>query len=167
MTEYLIRHRSNPAAAGWLILFSLDRMITSRRYPSGMGMATPRPPLSQSMKLTAGSSAIWSRTRVLALLAGTILLGCAGLDTAPKIPVPQERYVITYYDRNHDGVVDFELRDIPGASDAAWALSDTTFGGRYTVRLKFGFVFERERVDIPVPKQVKITKGKPPVFTTQ
>ena len=106
-------------------------------------------------------------SRVSILLAGLILSACASSDTAEQIVALQERYVVTYYDRNRDGVVDFELHDIPGAADAAWALSDTKFHGRYDVRLKFGYAFERERVDIPVPKHVKITKGKPPVFTTQ
>ena len=64
-------------------------------------------------------------------------------------------------------VVDFELHDIPGAADAAWALSDTKFRGRYDVRLKFGYAFERERVDMAIPHDVKITHAKPPVFTTQ
>jgi hypothetical protein len=106
-------------------------------------------------------------TRVLVLLAGLILSACASSNTAQEIAALQARYVVTYYDRNHDGVVDFELHDIPGTADAAWALSDTKFRGRYDVRLKFGYAFERERVDIPVPKHVKLTKGKPPVFTTQ
>jgi TonB family protein len=74
---------------------------------------------------------------------------------------------VTYYDRNHDGIVDFELHDLPGAADTAWALSDTKFRGRYDVRLKFGYALKRERVNLPVPKNVKITKGKPPVSATQ
>ena len=104
--------------------------------------------------------------RVSILLFVATLAACASSDT-PDIAALQKRYVVAYYDRNHDGIVDFELHDIPGAADAAWALSDTKFRRRYDVRLKFGYAFERERVDIPVPKNVKITPGKPPVFTTQ
>jgi hypothetical protein len=96
-------------------------------------------------------------------LLAALVASCA----APKSAVEQERYVVTYYDSNHDGVVDFELHDIPGAADAAWALSDTKFAGRYDVRLKFGYAFERESVSIPIPKHAKITPGKPPVFTTR
>ena len=92
--------------------------------------------------------------------------GCAGSDTA-DIAALEKRYIVTYYDRNRDGVVDFELHDIPRMADDAWALSDTKFKGRYDVRLKFGYAFERERVSLPVPTNVKITPGKPPVFTTQ
>src|SRR5438128_2656121 len=94
--------------------------------------------------------------RVLAFSFIALLLGCASRGTA----LEQEHWVTTYYDRNHDGVVDFELHDIPGAADAAWALSDTKFRGHYDVRLKFGYAFERERVNIPVPKDVKITPPK-------
>ncbi|HZE56595.1 MAG TPA: hypothetical protein VE031_01960 [Chthoniobacterales bacterium] len=102
------------------------------------------------------------RLAIIALLA-SVLMSCAG----PTSALERERYVVTYYDRNHDGIVDFELHDIPGAADAAWALSDTKFRGCYEVRLKFGYAFERESVSIPVPKHVKITPGKPPVFATR
>jgi hypothetical protein len=105
--------------------------------------------------------------RLSIVLFVATLTACAGSNTAQQIAELQKREVVTYYDRNHDGVVDFELHDFPGMADAAWALSDTKFRGSYGVRLKFGYAFERERVDIPVPKNVKITQGKPKVFTTQ
>jgi hypothetical protein len=104
--------------------------------------------------------------RLAFLLALTFATGCTSVDQVAAREM-ERRYVTTYYDRNHDGVVDFELHDIPGAADAAWAFSDTKFRGRYDVRLKFGFAFERERVDLPVPRHVMITHGKPPVFITQ
>jgi hypothetical protein len=104
--------------------------------------------------------------RLLHLLA--IAAAAAVLLSACASPEPPERpYVTTYYDRNHDGIVDFEMHDIPGAADAAWALSDADFDGRYDVRLKFGFAFERARVDVPVPQHVQITTDKLPVFTTR
>jgi hypothetical protein len=102
------------------------------------------------------------RFAMIGLLAA-FAVSCA----APESAVQRDRHVVTYYDRNHDGVVDFELHDIPGAADAAWALSDTKFAGRYDVRLKFGYAFERESVSIAVPKAAKITPGKPPVFATR
>ena len=95
-----------------------------------------------------------------------LVAACASDDEATRREI-DKRYAVKYYDRNHDGIVDFELHDIPGTADAAWALSDTKFRGPYDIRLKFGYAFERERVDLPVPKNVKITSGKPPVFTTQ
>lgn len=79
----------------------------------------------------------------------------------------QRREVVTYYDRNHDGVVDFELHDYSGMTDAAWTLTDTKFRGRYDVRLKYRFGLLRERVDIPVPKNVKITRRIPESFAPE
>ena len=104
--------------------------------------------------------------RYAVLLLAVLLAGCASPDQDISRDI-EKRYVTTYYDRNRDSRVDFELHDIPGAADAAWALSDSKFRGRYDVRLKFGYAFERQRVDLPVPKSVKITPGQPPVFTTQ
>jgi hypothetical protein len=48
--------------------------------------------------------------------------------------------------------VGFELPDISGAADAARALSDMKFGGRYDVGLKFGYALEREKVNLPLPR---------------
>ena len=102
------------------------------------------------------------RLAIVVLLAA-LLPSCA----APRSTLERDRYVVTYYDRNHDGIVDFELHCLPGTADSTWALSDTKFRGRYDVRLKFGYTFERESVSLPVPKHVKITSGKPPVFATR
>jgi hypothetical protein len=104
--------------------------------------------------------------RIVSLSLFVVLTACASSDQSALREI-EKQYVTTYYDRNHDGIVDFELHDIPGAADAAWALSDTKFRGRYDVRLTFGYAFQREKVDLPVPKNVKITSGKPPVFTTR
>ena len=101
--------------------------------------------------------------RIAAVSSTALILGCATPSSLPR----QDHEVTTYYDQNHDGVVDFELHEIPGMADAGWALSDTKFDGRYDIRLKFGYVFSRAPVDQAVPKNVTITKGKPPVFTTQ
>ena len=102
------------------------------------------------------------RIAIVSLLAA-LLTSCA----APMSALERDRYVVTYYDRNHDGIVDFELHRLPGTADSTWALSDTKFRGLYDVRLKFGYAFERESVSIPVPKNVKLAPGKPPVFATQ
>jgi hypothetical protein len=103
------------------------------------------------------------RMRAVAVVSATLLIGCA----APSPPLRQDQEITTHYDRNHDGLVDFELHDTPGFADAAWALSDTNFDGRYDVRLKFGYAFVRDRMDKAVPKNVAITPAKPPVFTTE
>jgi hypothetical protein len=100
------------------------------------------------------------------ILLASALGGCASGDSAPLNEL-EKRYVITYYDRNHDGVVDFELHRLPGGADTDWALSDTKFRGRYNLRINWGYALEKKRVDIPVPKNVKITPGRPPVSETQ
>ena len=87
-----------------------------------------------------------------------VLIGCASNDTAPP-----QNWIVTYYDRNGDGVVDYELHSLgSGHADADWALIDTSFKGHYDVRVHWGYVFEKTRVNLPVAKNVKITPGKPP-----
>ena len=122
----------------------------------------------QSARLVAAVAELGSLDlmRIVSLSLFVVLTACASSDQSALREI-EKQYVMTYYDRNHDGIVDFELHDIPGAADAAWALSDTKFRGRYDTRLKFGYAFQREKVDLPVPKDVKITSGNPPVFTTR
>src|SRR4051812_47583069 len=70
---------------------------------------------------------------------------------------------VSYYDRNHDGRVDYELHTLGSShADADWALIDTAFRGRYDLRVHWGITLEKQRVDVPVPKHVKITPRKPP-----
>jgi hypothetical protein len=92
---------------------------------------------------------------VIALLAS-----CASHDTPPT-----EQWTVTYYDRNGDGIVDYELHTLgSGHADADWALIDTKFRGRYDLRVHWGFTLEKKKVNIPVPNNVKVTPGKPPKF---
>jgi hypothetical protein len=44
-----------------------------------------------------------------------------------------------------------------------WALIDTKFHGRYDFRVRWGYVPEKTSVDLPVPKDVAIIPGEPPV----
>ena len=102
--------------------------------------------------------------RRLGLVALIVFLASCVSHEAPA----PEHWVVTYYDRNHDGVVDFELHTLgSGHADADWALSDTKFRGRYDLRIHWGYVLEKKRVDIPVPRNVKITPGQPPVSEAQ
>ena len=49
-----------------------------------------------------------------------------------------------YYDRNGDGVVDYEVHGNRHA-DPDWALIDTKFRGHYDVLIHFGNVITKER----------------------
>ena len=92
-------------------------------------------------------------------LAG-LLASCASHDAPPT-----EHSTVTYYDRNGDGIVDYELHTLgSGQADTDWALIVTKFRGRYHLRIQWGYVLEKKKVDIPVPKNVKITPGKPPKY---
>jgi hypothetical protein len=104
---------------------------------------------------------------IVAVCLASLFWGTAYADQPVPEPDLAYNYVITYYDRNHDGVVDFELHHLPGGADADWALSDTKFRGRYDLRIAWSFTLVREKVDMPVPKDVKITPGGPPVSETQ
>ena len=70
----------------------------------------------------------------VSLVLGAALVACA----AQHSTVEREHWVVTYYDRDHDGRVDFELHQLPGTADSAWALSDTRFRGRYDLRIRYG-----------------------------
>ena len=73
------------------------------------------------------------------------------------------RWKTTYYDRNHDGRVDFEFHHMEGGADTDWAYVDTQFRGRYDLRIHWGYSVTRNRVNIPVPRFVTIAPGQPPV----
>src|SRR4051812_16775697 len=78
---------------------------------------------------------------------------------------PEDHSVVTYYDRNNDGLVDYELHQVPGTMYWTWALIDSKLTGRYDFRLKLAYPFDREGVNLPVPRHVKITPGMPPYIT--
>ena len=102
------------------------------------------------------------RLGLIAVIA--VLASCASQDSGRA----RQRWVTTYYDRDHDGIVDFEVHTLgSGHADADWVLVDTKFRGRYDLRINFGFVPERKRVNIPVPRNVKITPGQPPFLPAQ
>jgi hypothetical protein len=75
---------------------------------------------------------------------------------------PEDHSVITYYDRNKDGVVDYELHQVPGTMHWPWALIDSRFTGRYDRKIKLAYPFDSDSVDLPVPRKVKFTRGMPP-----
>jgi hypothetical protein len=93
-----------------------------------------------------------------------LLYGCVAHSDDNALAELEKRYVVTYYDRNHDGRVDFEFHHLPGGADADWAYCDTKFSGRYDLKIKWSYAIVTEPVDLPIPKHVKITPGKPPVY---
>jgi len=100
--------------------------------------------------------------RLTAFGIAMLVAGCASHDTSPP-----EHWTVTYYDRNHDGIVDYEVHTLGrGMADADWALVDTKFRGRYDLRVHWGYVLEKKKVDIPVAKDVKIMPGRPPKYHT-
>ena len=99
---------------------------------------------------------------LVASYAAVALCHCALPPGRGTVSVPDVQYVTTYYDRNRDGLVDCELHRVPGGSDTDWVLCDTTFRGRYDLQIAWGEAYEEKPVDIPVPRGVKITRGKAP-----
>jgi hypothetical protein len=82
-----------------------------------------------------------------------VAAGCASQDEVQEREM-KKQYVVKYYDRNGDGVVDLEFHDIPGSMDAAWAFVDTKFRGRYDLKIQWS---------VGVTRDVVITPGQPPV----
>jgi hypothetical protein len=99
--------------------------------------------------------------RVLLAVFVAHLAGCVAGETGPNNRV----YVVTYYDRNHDGIVDLELHHLPGGADTDWALIDTRFSGHYDKEILMGIATQIRPVFFtPVPRNVPITSGRPPVW---
>jgi hypothetical protein len=74
----------------------------------------------------------------------------------------EDRDVVTYYDRNRDGIADYELHQVRRTTYLSYALIDSKFTGRYDVRMKLAYPFNSERVNLPVPLHVKVIPGMPP-----
>ncbi len=98
-----------------------------------------------------------SARALIASLLVFVLCSCAAeRSTGPDVAV-----VTTYYDRNGDDRVDYELHDHPTWTDDAWALADDNFDRRYETKYAWGFSGTRTRVDVPVAENVRITSGAP------
>lgn len=79
----------------------------------------------------------------------------------------EDRDVVTYYDRNGDGVVDYELHRVRNTVYLSYALIDSKYRGRYDQKMKLAYPYNSDRVDIPVPRHVKFIRGMPPYITDQ
>ncbi len=97
-----------------------------------------------------------------ALVVALVVAGCASLpQRAPRSSTGVgEPGLVTYYDRNHDGRVDYEYHDV-GCCDRNWALMDTDFDGRYDVMRRWGYGYSEAATDSPVPTGVLISSPDP------
>jgi hypothetical protein len=97
-----------------------------------------------------------------AVLCTIALAACTtagnGTEATATIPRPPARELgtVTYYDRNHDGIVDYEYHDL-GCCDRNWGLLDSDFSGRYDLELLWGYSFQKGPTDVAVPKDVPIS----------
>src|ERR1043166_8567299 len=97
------------------------------------------------------------RTALLIAAAFCFLLSSA-CERARKPHLP--RYEMTYYDRNHDGIVDFEFHHAPGWADADWGFVDSDYNAEYDILFGPG-TYPPIKVHVPVPGGVPITKKLP------
>jgi hypothetical protein len=98
--------------------------------------------------------------RIIALF---VAMGIAGCATARPPNLPQGE--VTYYDRNHDGRVDFEFHAV--GFDTDWALADRDYDGYYDIYLSYGIAGSAiYKIHRPVAAGVKITKRRIPVLIT-
>ncbi len=79
----------------------------------------------------------------------------------------EDRDVVTYYDRDGDGVVDYELHRVRNTVYLSYALIDSKYKGRYDQKMSLAYPYNTDRVDIPVPRHVKFIRGLPPNITDQ
>jgi len=101
------------------------------------------------------------RASTIAIAAAIAMMGLSSCRRGPVGP----RYVITYYDRNGDGIVDSELHRAPGWADADWGFSDSDFNQSYDILFVVSpFVKNPIHVQVPVPFGVPITKKLPEGF---
>ena len=80
---------------------------------------------------------------------------------------PEKRTVVTYYDRDRDGVADYELHQVRNTTYLSFVLIDSKYTGRYDVRMSLAYPYDRERVNLPVPRHVRVTPGMPPSLADQ
>jgi len=99
--------------------------------------------------------------RCITPLIAIALVGCA---TQTPLDLPPGE--VTYYDRNHDGRVDFEFHDT-GGGDMDWALADRDYDGYYDIYLWYGIAGAHiDKYHRAVPTGVNITPGRVPVLIT-
>ena len=95
----------------------------------------------------------------LAVAIACLMLVATGCTRQRASGLP---YTITYYDRNHDGMVDLELHSVPrGWSHGSWWLVDQDYNGAYDLLVVDGLGVKPVGVLVNVPGGVYITKKLP------
>ena len=100
----------------------------------------------------------------LAVIAALIPVACT--THAPKSPqdhAANDQGVVTYRDRNRDGLVDYEMHDF-GCCDRNRALVDSDFDGRYDLERRWGESYAERPVDPPVATGVAVSTADPPAL---
>jgi hypothetical protein len=100
------------------------------------------------------------------LIVFTLLAGCASSIDQDLSFRSDPQFVVTYYDRNGDGSVDFAFYHIPDSDDMDYALVDTHFTGRFDLKIHYGIAVGEYRLvhPVPVPAHVRIERGRLPVI---
>jgi hypothetical protein len=98
------------------------------------------------------------RDAALLVAAGVCLFLSSACERDRRSHCP--RYEVTYYDRNHDGIVDLEWHRAPGWADADWGFVDSDYNAEYDILFGPGF-FPATKVHVPVACDVRITKELP------
>jgi hypothetical protein len=98
---------------------------------------------------------------ILTIALPLLLAACAHSDKTAGASESSDVTVVTYYDRNLDGIADFELHEPPYCDDCIWALVDFDFDGRYERRVNWSFSIIKESVNLPVPGDVNLVPGNP------
>jgi hypothetical protein len=80
---------------------------------------------------------------------------------------PEKRSVVTYYDRDRDGIADYEVHQVRKTTYLSFVLIDSKYSGRYDLRMSLAYPYNSERVNLPVPRHVKVIPGMPPVLADQ
>lgn len=94
------------------------------------------------------------RAIVLVLLLLVTLTSCESLPKS-LADVPS----VSYYDKNGDGVVDYELHHPMKPGEPDWALEDQNFDGYYDYDILYGkTIVIKEPVHIPVPRNIHFTR---------
>lgn len=109
----------------------------------------------RDLRVDSQCAMLHNLTRVMGAFVAMLVVGCATSD-------PRETgitYQVYYYDRNGDGVVDFERHKAVGVADADWTLKDIDFDGRFDEKTLIGYAITTRKIDQAVPRNVRLSRA--------